>query len=349
MPATLGELAARFGCELHGDPGAVVSRVGTLSSAAPDAVTFLANSLYRAQLGATRAAAVILAPRDRAACPVASLVHPEPYLTYARIAATLHPPAAVAPGVHSSAVVSASARVAASAQIDAQAVIGSDCTIGEDAVIGAGTVLGANVAVGKGTRIGARVALLDGVRIGERCIVHPGAVIGADGFGFAPDHGTWQKIPQVGSVVIGDDVEIGANTTVDRGTIDDTVIEDGVKLDNLVQIAHNARIGAHTIMAAMSGVAGSTKVGKRCMIGGGVVMINQLTICDDVLFTFRSIVTRSVDEPGTYSGHLPAEEAGVWRKNAARFRKLDALADRLTRAERELAKLTGAKQKKEDE
>jgi UDP-3-O-[3-hydroxymyristoyl] glucosamine N-acyltransferase len=349
MAATLGELAAQFGCELRGDAGVLVRRVGTLAGATPDAITFLANPLYRAELKGTRAAAVILAPRDRDACPVASLVHAEPYLTYARIAATLHPPAAVVPGVHSSAVVAASARVATSAQIDAHVVVGSDCASGEGAVIGAGAVLGANVTVGKGTRIGARVTLQDGVRIGARCILHPGAVIGADGFGFAPDRGSWQKIPQLGSVVIGDDVEIGANTTVDRGTIDDTVIEDGVKLDNLVQIAHNVRLGAHTIMAAMSGVAGSTKVGKRCMIGGGVVMINQLTICDDVMFTFRSIVTRSVDEPGTYSGHLPAEEAAVWRKNAARFRKLDALADRLAKAERELAKLTGTTLKKHDE
>ena len=216
-------------------------------------------------------------------------------------------------------------------------------------MIGAGAVLGSSVAVGTGTRIGARVTLLDGVRIGARCIVHPGAVIGADGFGFAPDRGAWQKIPQVGGVVIGDDVEIGANTTIDRGAIEDTVIEDGVKLDNLVQIAHNVRIGAHTIMAAMSGVAGSTKVGKRCMIGGGVVMINSLTICDDVMFTFRSIVTRSVDKPGTYSGHLPAEEAGLWRKNAARFRKLDELADRLIKAERALAKITGTTLKKNDD
>jgi UDP-3-O-[3-hydroxymyristoyl] glucosamine N-acyltransferase len=349
MAATLGELAARYDCELHGDPNVVVNRVGTLSSAAPDAVTFLANSLYRAQLKEARAAAVIVAPRDRDACPVASLVHPEPYLTYARIAATLHPPAAVVPGVHSSAVVAASARVASSAQLDAHAVIGGDCSVGENVVIGAGAVLGMNVTIGQGTRIGPRVTVLDGVRIGARCILHPGAVIGADGFGFAPDRGAWHKIPQLGSVVIGDDVEIGANTTVDRGTIEDTVIEDGVKLDNLVQIAHNVRLGAHTIMAAMSGVAGSTKVGKRCMIGGGAVMINQLTICDDVMFTFRSIVTRSVDEPGTYSGHLPAEEATAWRKNAARFRRLDALADRVAKAERELAKLTGPNLKKRDE
>ncbi len=349
MAATLGQLAAQFGCELQGDARVVVTRVGTLANAEPDAVTFLANPLYRAQLGRTRAAAVVVAPRDAQACPVAALVHPEPYLAYARIAASLHPPAPVVPGVHASAVVAASARVAATAQLDAHAVVGSDCTVAEDVIVGAGTVLGASVAVGKGTRLGPRVTLLDGVRIGERCIVHPGAVVGADGFGFAPDHGTWQKIPQVGSVVIGDDVEIGANTTIDRGAIEDTVIEDGVKLDNLVQIAHNVRLGAHTIMAAMSGVAGSTKIGKRCMIGGGVVMINSLTICDDVMFTFRSIVTRSVDKPGTYSGHLPAEEAGLWRKNAARFRKLDALADRLIKAERALAKVTGATLKKDDD
>jgi UDP-3-O-[3-hydroxymyristoyl] glucosamine N-acyltransferase len=175
-------------------------------------------------------------------------------------------------------------------------------------------------------------------------------VIGADGFGFAPNAGgTWLKIPQVGSVLIGDDVEIGANTTVDRGTIDDTVIENGVKLDNLVQIAHNVRVGEHTVMAAMSGVAGSSTIGKRCMIGGGVVMINQIEICDDVLLTFRSVVTKSIDKPGTYSGGLPAEEASKWRRNAARFKKLDALAQRVTDAERALAALTGNKKKKHDD
>jgi UDP-3-O-[3-hydroxymyristoyl] glucosamine N-acyltransferase len=349
MAATLGELAARFGCELHGSPDVVARRVGTLADAAPDAVTFLANSLYRSQLAQTRAAAVILAPRDRDACPVASLVHPEPYLIYARVASLLHPPPPVTAGVHSSAVVAASARVADSAEVGAHVAIGSDCRVEDGVVIGAGSVLAADVRVGSGTRIAPRVTLLEGVRIGKRCIVHAGAVIGADGFGFAPDHGKWQKIPQVGSVVIGDDVEIGANTTIDRGTIDDTVIEEGVKLDNLVQIAHNVRLGAHTIMAAMSGVAGSTKVGKRCMIGGGVVIVNQITICDDVMFTFRSIVTSSVDVPGTYSGHLPAEEAAKWRKSAARFRQLDALADRLSKLEREIAKTTNTTVKSADD
>lgn len=335
MLATLRELAERFGCELHGgSPDAAVEKVGTLSGAGPDAVTFLANPLYRSQLRTTRAGAVILEARYRGESPVACLVSPAPYATYARIAAFLHPPRPVAPGVHPSAAIAADASVPASVEIGPHVAIGAGCRIGEAVVLGAGTVLGTGVAVGAGTRLAPRVTVQDGVRIGERCIVHSGAVIGADGFGFAPDRGEWVKIPQLGSVVIGDDVEIGANTTIDRGTIEDTVIDNGVKLDNLVQIAHNARIGEHTVMAAMSGVAGSTKVGKRCMIGGGVVAINSLEICDDVLILFRSTVTRSITEPGTYSGSLPAEEAGVWRRNAARFRNLDALAERLRALER---------------
>jgi UDP-3-O-[3-hydroxymyristoyl] glucosamine N-acyltransferase len=307
MSATLRELADEFGCDLHGDPARLVTRVGTLSGAGPDAVTFLANPLYRPQLPGTRAAAVILEEKERAACPTACLVHREPYLTYAKIATRLCPPPSAVPGVHASAVVASSAEVAASAEIGPHAVIGPGSRIAESAVIGAGCVLGKDVVVGPSTRLVARVTVLDGVRIGARCILHPGTVIGADGFGFAPNAGAWLHIPQVGSVVIGDDVEIGANTTVDRGTIDDTVIENGVKLDNLVQIAHNVRVGEHTVMAAMSGAAGSTKIGKRCMIGGGVVMINQIEICDDVLLLFRSVVSKSIDTPGTYSGALPAE------------------------------------------
>jgi UDP-3-O-[3-hydroxymyristoyl] glucosamine N-acyltransferase len=224
MAATLRELAARFGCELRGNPDLVVSRVGTLAGAAGDAVTFLANPVYRPQLATTRAAAVILDEANSSSCPVASLVHPQPYLVYARIATFLNPAPMAVAGVHASAVIASSARVAATAQVDANAVIGQGCSVGEGVVIGAGTVLGANVTVGEGTRIGPHVTLLDGVRVGARCIFHPGVVIGADGFGFAPDRGAWQKIPQVGSVVIGDDVEIGANTTVDRGAIEDTVI-----------------------------------------------------------------------------------------------------------------------------
>jgi UDP-3-O-[3-hydroxymyristoyl] glucosamine N-acyltransferase len=350
MPATLRELADRFGCELHGDGAVVVTRVGTLAGAASDAVTFLANPLYRSQLAQTRAAAVILEPRHRDASPVACLVTPEPYVAYAKIAGFLHPPAAPRPGVHPTAVVAAGVTIPPSAQIDAHASIGSGCMLGEAVIIGAGTVLGSGVTIGAGTRLAPRVTVLDGVQIGARCVLHPGAVIGADGFGFARDGVAWVKVPQLGSVVIGNDVEIGANTAVDRGTIEHTVIEDGVKLDNLVQIAHNARIGEHTVMAAMSGVAGSTKVGKRCMIGGGVVMVNQITICDDALFTFRSVVTRSVKTPGTYSGSLPAEEAAQWRRNAARFKSLDALAERLRAVERILrGHSNGSKPERDDD
>jgi len=347
MAATLRELADQFGCELHG-ADRVVARVGTLSGAGSDAVTFLANPAYRKQLEATQAAAVVLEEKHRAGCPVAALVHPQPYLTYARIATYLNPPPVAVPGVAASAVVAASARVAPSAEVAAQAVIGSGCVIDDGAVIGPGCVLGAGVMVGAGSRLVARVTMLDGVRIGARCIVQPGAVIGADGFGFAPDAGKWFKIPQLGSVVIGDDVEIGANTCVDRGTIDDTIIEQGVKLDNLVQIAHNVRIGAHTVMAAMSGAAGSTKIGKRCMVGGGAVMINQISVCDDVMIMFRGVVTKSIDKPGVYSSALPVEEVGRWRRNAARFRKLDALTERVTAAERALG-LTGKTKEERDD
>jgi UDP-3-O-[3-hydroxymyristoyl] glucosamine N-acyltransferase len=346
MGVTLGELAARFGCELHGPAELVVTRVGTLSGAAPDAISFLANPAYRTQLAKTRAAAVILDERNRAGCPVATLVHPKPYLIYARIASWLHPPAAPRPGVHATAVLGAGARIAATAEVGPNVVMGDGVTIGAGAVLGAGSVLGEDVSIGAGTRIGARVAVLDRVRIGERCIVHPGAVLGADGFGFAPDDGKWQKIPQLGGLAIGNDVEIGANSTIDRGAIEDTVLEDGVKLDNLVHVAHNVRIGAHTVMAAMSGIAGSTRVGKRCMIAGGVIILNSLEICDDVMFTFGSVVTKSVGEPGKYSGQIPAEPSGRWQKNVARFRQLDTLAERIGATERGLAELREQKNEK---
>lgn len=336
MSHTLGELADRFGCKLHGDPARRVVRVGTLAGAGSDAVTFLANQAYRRQLGATRAAAVVLEPKHSRECPVATLVHANPYLAYARIAAFLHPPVAAVPGVHASAVVARDARVPPSAEIGPCAVVGAGALLDEHVVVGAGAIVGPGARVGAGTVLEPRVTLGAGVVIGARCIVHSGAVIGTDGFGFARDGAEWVKIPQVGSVRIGDDVEIGANTTIDRGTIEDTVLENGVKIDNLVQIAHNARIGAHSIMAAMSGVAGSTKVGERCMIGGGAVVSNQLTICDDVMLTFRSVVTRSIKTPGTYSGTLPAEEAKRWRRNAARFGRLDSLADRVHALERQL-------------
>jgi UDP-3-O-[3-hydroxymyristoyl] glucosamine N-acyltransferase len=341
MSATLDELASRFGCRVQGDGTTVVSAVATLDSATPEAISFLANPLYRSRLATTRAGAVILDEASSADCPVACLIAANPYAVYAQVANELHPPALPAAGIDADASVDATAKVAAGAAIGPRAVIGSEAVIADGAVVGAGAVIGARAVVGAHTRIAPLVSVYDGVVIGARCIVHAGAVIGADGFGFAEDAGSWIKVPQLGSVVIGDDVEIGANTTIDRGAIEDTVIEDGVKLDNLVQIAHNVHVGAHTAMAAMSGAAGSTRIGKRCKIGGGVVMVGHLSICDDVMFTFRSVVTRSVTEPGTYGGSLPAVEASKWRRDAARFRRLDEMHERLRGLERALERLAG--------
>jgi UDP-3-O-[3-hydroxymyristoyl] glucosamine N-acyltransferase len=334
MSATLDELASRFDCHVQGDASTRVSRVATLWAATPDAISFLANPLYRDELATTRAGAVILNEAASKDCPTPCLVSPNPYACYAQVAALLHPSAVPNAGVHRDASVDPTATVAASAEIGPRAVIGAGATIGDGVVIGAGAVIGPDAVVGAGTRIAALVSVLEQVRIGARCIVHSGAVIGADGFGFAEDDGRWIKVPQIGSVIIGDDVEIGANTTIDRGTIEDTVLEDGVKLDNLVQIAHNVRVGAHTVMAAMSGAAGSTRIGKRCKVGGGVVMVGHLSICDDVMFSFRSVVTKSVTEPGIYGGSLPAMEGSKWRRSAARFRQLDAMHERLKRLER---------------
>jgi len=344
VSATLDELASRYGCRVIGDGSITVSRVATLSAASSDAISFLANPLYRDRLESTQAGAVILSAEASEACPVACLVSNNPYAVYARIAAELHPPAGAAPGISADASVDATAEVAASAEVGPRAVIGPRASIGDGAIIGAGAVVGTDALIGAGTRISPLVSVLDRVRIGKRCIVHSGTVIGADGFGFAEDAGRWVKVPQIGTVVIGDDVEIGANTTIDRGTIEDTVIEDGVKLDNLVQIAHNVRVGAHTVMAAMSGAAGSTKIGQRCKVGGGVVMVGHLSICDDVMFTFRSVVTKSVTEPGIYGGSLPADDASKWRRNAARFRQLDAIFAQLKRLARRVEQLSGKNQ-----
>lgn len=323
MPATLGELAERFECELRGDPELPIDSVATLGRASPAAISFLANPAYRSQLRGTNAGAVILEERFQAECPVAALISANPYAAYARVAQFLHPLPVVEPGIDPSASVAEDAIVSESARVCPQAVIGPGARLGDRVVIGEGTVVGAGVSVGEGSRLAPRVVLLQGVEIGKRCILHPGVVVGGDGFGFARDGESWVKVPQLGGVVIGDDVEIGANTTIDRGTVDDTIIQEGVKLDNQVQIAHNVHLGAHTVMAAFSGIAGSTTVGKRCMFGGAVVAIGHLTICDDAVFTFHSTILQSVTEPGTYSGALSADDAKRWRRNAARFRTMD--------------------------
>ena len=334
MSYSLGELAVRFGCELRGDPQQRVARVATLAGAAPGSLSFLANPHYRAQLAATRASAVVLDAATAAACPVAALVHANPYATYARMAALLHPAAAVAAGIHPGAVIDPSAQIDASAGIGAGTCIGPRVRIGAGCSIGPGCVLGEDVTVGADCTLHARVTIEAGVRLGDRVIIQSGAVIGGDGFGFARDSSGWIKVPQLGSVQVGADVEIGANTTVDRGAIDDTVIAEGVKLDNQIQVGHNVSIGAHTVIAACTGISGSTRIGARCVIAGGVGMGGHLEICDDVVITGLSMVSYSVHKPGVYSSGIPMESAPVWRRMVARFKRLEALTERVTRLER---------------
>ena len=333
MPLRLAELAVRFGCELQGDPDALVDRVAPLQEATPGALAFLANPRYRRYLAGTRATAVVLEPAMAGECPVAALVVRNPYATYARIARLLHPPPVVAGGRHPSAVVEEGARVDPSAWVGALAFVGAGAVIGPRASVGPGSVVLGGAQVGADTRLVARVTLGETVRLGERCVLYPGCVIGADGFGHAPDNGSYVKVPQLGGVVIGDDVEVGANTTIDRGAIGDTVIGNGVKIDNQVQIGHNVRVGEHTVIAGCAGISGSATIGRRCMIGGMVGIVGHLEICDDVALTGRTMVSSSIRQPGVYSSALHADEARSFRRNAARFQKLDELARRVRRLE----------------
>ncbi len=324
MRMTIADIVARLGGECVGNAELPIDRIATLEAATPSAIGFLANPRYRAQLATTRAGCVIVAPalRDEAAARGVAIVTPDPYLYYARLSqwwVQRIRPAAPA-GVHPSAVV------------DAGAVIDGSASIGPLAWIGPGARIGAH------TRIGARVVIADGCHIGERCIVHPGAVIGADGFGFAPtgpeDGSRWEKIEQLGGVRIGNDVEIGANTCIDRGALGDTLIEDGVKLDNLVQIGHNVRVGAHTAMAGCVGVAGSARIGAHCTLGGGAIVLGHLELADHVHISAATTITRSILEAGHYSGMFPFDDNAAWEKNAAKLRQLHALRDRLRALEK---------------
>lgn len=337
MSVSIGELAVRFGCELRGDPGVRVERVATLAEAGAGALAFMANPKFRQQLAGTRAAAVVLDAAAADACPVAALVCLNPHATFARIATVLHPFPAGSPGVHPSAVLDPGAQVDPSAHIGALSVIAAGAVVGARAFVGPQCLLAEQAVLGEDVRLIARVTVCRGVQVGARTVIQPGAVIGGDGFGFAQEHGRWIKVPQIGAVHIGADVEIGANTTIDRGAIEDTVIEEGVKLDNLIQIGHNVRIGAHSALAACVGVSGSTTIGRRCMIAGQVGVAGHLTISDDVVITARTGISHSITAPGVYSGHIPHEEATTWRRLVGRFKRLESLAARLRALERRQA------------
>ena len=334
MSVSLGELAVRFGCELRGDPDLRVERVATLAGAGPTALAFMVNPKYRPLLGETRAGAVVLGAADAAGVARTVLIAPNPYATYARIASVLHPAPAAPPGVHATAWIAPLAQIDVSAHVGPHASVGGGTRIGARAVIGPGCVIEGDVEIAEDVRLVARVVICRGTRIGPRTIVQPGAVIGGDGFGYAPERGAWVKVPQVGRVVIGADVEIGANTTIDRGAIDDTVIEDGVKLDNLIQIGHNCHIGAHTAMAGCTGVAGSTRIGAHCTAGGSAMILGHLEIADHVHISAATVVSHSIRKPGHYSGFFPIDENAAWEKNAATLRQLHALRERVRALEK---------------
>jgi UDP-3-O-[3-hydroxymyristoyl] glucosamine N-acyltransferase len=329
---SLGELAVRFGCELRGDPDHRVSSVASLTGG-PNSVGFVAGAAFLESLSATRLGAVILDAKLAADCPTAALIHKNPHATFARIAALLHPAALVEPGIHTTATVHPSAIIDTSAQVGPFAVVEASARIGARCVLDAHSIVGAAAVIGADSRLLARATVCERVVIGQRCLIHPGAVIGSDGFGNARDGEDWIKIPQLGSVRIGDDVEIGANTTIDRGALADTLIDEGARLDNQIQIAHNVHIGAHTAIAACVGIAGSTRIGQRCMIGGGTGIGGQLIIGDDIIITGFGMVTRSIERAGMYSSVIPVEEVRLWRRIVGRIKRLDTMVKRINRLE----------------
>lgn len=339
MSYSLAEIAARFGGHIFGNAEVRISQIGTLEKAESTQISFLTNSKYRAQLSSTRAGAVILGEADADATDLPRIISTNPYAYFARVSALLNPAPAVVPGIHPGAVVSATARVDSSACIAATAVIGEGVVIGEHSVIGEGCYIGDNVTIGSGVRLYPRVVVYHGCVIGDNLIAHSGVVIGSDGFGIALDDGRWIKIPQIGRVVIGRDVEIGANTTIDRGALDDTVIEEGVKLDNQIQIAHNVRVGAHTAIAGCVGIAGSTTIGKYCQIGGSAGILGHLKIADHVVISSFTLIGKSIREAGSYAAIYPFGKTEDWRKNAVHLRHLDEMAKRLKTLEQEMQSL----------
>jgi UDP-3-O-[3-hydroxymyristoyl] glucosamine N-acyltransferase len=333
-------LAGAVNAELIGDPSLVIKRLSTLEAAGPDELSFLSNPKYQAKLAQSAAACVIVAPavRETAASRGACIVVDDPYHAFALVTQLWKQRQSPlpAPYTHPTAFIDPSATVASNVSIGAFACIGEGAVIGDGVHIAEHCVIGRHARIGANTRLSARVTVADGCRLGERCIVHPGAVIGADGFGFAPHQGQWIKIEQLGGVLIGNDVEVGANTCIDRGALQDTVLEDGVKLDNLVQIGHNVRVGKHTAMAGCAGVAGSATIGAHCTVGGGAIVLGHLTLADGVHISAASVVTRSILKPGNYTGLFPIDDNAVWEKNAATLKQLHTFRERLRQAEKAL-------------
>lgn len=343
-------LSAQAPAELLGNPELLIEQLSTLEAAGPHDLTFLSHPKYMSQLAQSAAGCVVVAPaaREAAMSRGACLVVAEPYYYFALITQLWkrHHAGVVAPQIHSQALIDPSATLGAGVSVGAFACIAAGAVIGDGAQIAEHCVIGRNAVIGAHTRLSARVTIGDDCRLGERCLLHPGVVIGADGFGFAPHDGRWVKIEQLGAVRIGNDVEIGANTCVDRGALRDTVLEDGVKLDNLVQIAHNVQVGQHTAMAGCVGVAGSATIGAHCTVGGGAVVLGHLRLADGVHISAASVVTRSLLTPGQYSGFFPIDDNAAWEKNAATLKQLHALRVRLKQVEKTLLQRGDAPEEK---
>ncbi len=331
--ARIKELADIVGASIHGDPDVCVSGIATLELAGEKELSFFSNRKYLKFLSATKAAVVILHPDDVKQCPTNAIIVSDPYLAYAKIATYLTTEKEQHADIAQSAVIEEGVSIGANASIGANVVIRTGSQIADNVTLYAGCVIGRDVTIGTNTLLYPNVSVYSGVSIGENVIIHCGAVLGSDGFGIANEQGRWFKVPQLGSVIIGNDVEIGANTSIDCGAIEDTIIENGVKLDNLIQIAHNVRIGENTAIAGCVGIAGSTTIGNYCAIGGGAGILGHLTIADHVHITATSLVTKSIREAGVYSSGTPLQENAQWHKNFVRFKQLDSMARRLNELE----------------
>lgn len=333
---SLAELAERVQARLVGDAEQKVVSVAPLDVAGPSQLAFCTLDRYLPRLRETRAGAVLLREPHLAHCPVNALVVADPYSAYAELATLLHPRVPHTPEIHASVVVGSGAHIGDGVYIAPNAVIGPGAVIESGCEIGAGSCVGQEAVVGEGSILGPRVVLGDRCRLGRRGILHAGAVIGADGFGFAPGGTGWKKVPQLGAVYLGEDVEVGANTTIDRGALENTVIGDGVKLDNLVHIAHNVHIGAHTVIAGCTAVAGSTIIGAHCVIGGQCAITGHIEICDGVTLLGMTGISNSIREPGVYASPLPARPVQAWRRNVARVMNLEELHKRVRELEKQM-------------
>lgn len=331
---TLAELAQHIGAELVGDPHYQIAELATLQSAGPSHLSFIANPAYKKYLTDSQAGAVIISRELVDSFSGNKLIVANPYLAYAQLTPHFNQYLQAQVGIHPSAVIGKNCVLGKDVCIYANAVIDDGVVLGDNVVIGQGSFVGEDTVIGSGTKLYANVTIYHAITIGKDCVFHSGCVIGADGFGFSPSPQGWIKIHQLGSVIIGDRVDIGANTTIDRGALDNTLIGDGVIIDNLVQIGHNVRLGKNTAIAANVGIAGSTTIGENCTIAGAAGVAGHLTLADNVLITAMSMITSSITEPGSYSSGVPQAPTKDWRKNAARFRNLDALADRLIKLER---------------